>query len=127
MNGGNIMIYTIQNACLTARISTLGAELQSLVLKSTGLEYIWEGNPAVWSGRSPLLFPVVGRLKGDAFIYEGKRYDLGKHGFARKTAFEAKKVSKSRLVMILKSGAHKAMYPFDYVLEIDYELTANSL
>ena len=121
------MIHTIENEFLTAAVSEMGAELQSLKLKKTGDEYIWQGNPDVWSGHSPLLFPVVGRLKDDSFIYEGKKYTLGKHGFARKTEFEAKKMSGSRLIMILKSGAHKENYPFDFVLEIDYELIGKSL
>ncbi len=121
------MIHIIENEFMTASIASLGAELQSLKMKKTDDEYIWQGNPDVWSGHSPLLFPVVGRLKGDSFIYEGKKYALGKHGFARKTEFEAKKMSGSRLIMILKSGAHKENYPFDFVLEIDYELIGKSL
>lgn len=121
------MIYTIENEFLSASISDMGAELQSLKLKETGEEYLWQGDPAVWSGHSPLLFPVVGRLKGDAYIYEGKKYELGKHGFARKTQFEAEQISDSRLKMILRSGAHKESYPFDFTLEVDYELTCGAL
>lgn len=121
------MIHTIENEFMTASISEMGAELQSLKMKATQDEYIWQGNPDVWSGHSPLLFPVVGRLRGDCFVYEGQKYDLGKHGFARKTEFEAKKMSDSRLIMILRSGAHKENYPFDFILEIDYELIGKSL
>lgn len=121
------MIHTIGNEFLSASISDMGAELQSLKRKETGEEYIWQGDPAVWSGHSPLLFPVVGRLKGDAYIYEGKKYDMGKHGFARKTVFETERISESRLKMILRSGAHKESYPFDFTLEVDYELTCGAL
>ncbi|MBQ2955760.1 MAG: aldose 1-epimerase family protein [Clostridia bacterium] len=121
------MIYTIENEFLTASVSSVGAELQSLKRKADGDEYIWQGDPDVWSGHSPLLFPVVGRLKGDAFIYEGRKYDLGKHGFARKTKFEADQQSGSRLAMTLKSGAHKEMYPFDFTLEVCFELTGMQL
>lgn len=121
------MIFTIENEFLTAAVSDMGAELQSLKVKLTGEEYIWQGDPAVWSGRSPLLFPVVGRLKGDAFIYEGKKYDLGKHGFARKTVFAAEKKGESCVVMTLKSGAHKDSYPFDFTLEVAFELTGGKL
>lgn len=121
------MIYTIENEFLTASVSSVGAELQSLKRKADGDEYIWQGDPDVWSGHSPLLFPVVGRLKGDAFIYEGRKYDLGKHGFARKTEFEADQQSGSRLTLTLKSGAHKEMYPFDFTLEVCFELTSMQL
>jgi len=121
------MIHIIENEFMTASVASLGAELQSLKMKATGDEYIWQGDPAVWTGHSPLLFPVVGRLKNDCFLYEGRKYDLGKHGFARKTEFEAKQIHDSRLIMTLKSGAHKESYPFDFLLEIDYELTGKAL
>ena len=73
------MIHTIENEFLTASISEIGAELQSLKLKANDDEYIWQGDPDIWSGHSPLLFPIVGRLKDDSYIYEGKKYTLGKH------------------------------------------------
>lgn len=121
------MIHTIENELFTASISDMGAELQSLKRKSDGDEYIWQGEPAVWSGHSPLLFPVVGRLRGDCFLYGGKKYDLGKHGFARKTQFTAEQVSPSRLIMVLRSGAHKESYPFDFTLEVEFALTGSEL
>lgn len=121
------MIHTIENEFLTASVSEMGAELVSLKRKTDGDEYIWQGDPEVWSGHSPLLFPVVGRLKDDRFIYEGRKYSLGKHGFARKTEFAAEKQSESRLTMTLKSGAHREMYPFDFTLEVCFELTGMQL
>ena len=45
----------ITNGDLTATISTLGAELQSLT-DSAGREYMTDGDPAFWSGRAPILF-----------------------------------------------------------------------
>lgn len=121
------MIHTIENEFLTASICEMGAELQSLKLKSNGDEYIWQGDPKVWSGHSPLLFPVVGRLKDDSYVYEGKKYTIGKHGFARKTRFNAEKINDGHLRMFLKSGAHKESYPFEFLLEIDFELDGRGI
>ncbi len=121
------MIYTIENEFLRAAVSDRGAELQSLILKETNDEYIWQGDPDVWSGRSPLLFPVVGQLKDDSYIHEGKKYHLGKHGYARKVDFEAAKESESRLTMSLRSGDQLESYPFDYLLEVTFELTGQAL
>ena len=121
------MIYTIENEFLTASVSDMGAELQSLKMKKTNDEYIWQGDPNVWAGHSPLLFPIVGRLKNDSYIYEGKKYTLGKHGFARKSQFTAKKVNDSHIRMSLKSGANKDSYPFDFLLEIDFELASKGI
>ena len=49
------MRYTLSNAALQAGIGTLGGELVSLRGKA-GTEYIWQGDPAFWSGRNPVLF-----------------------------------------------------------------------
>ena len=121
------MIHTIENDFLIAAISDMGAELQSLKMKKTGDEYIWQGDPNVWAGHSPLLFPIVGRLKNDSYIYEGKKYTLGKHGFARKSQFTVRKVNDSHIRMSLKSGANKDSYPFDFLLEIDFELASKGI
>lgn len=121
------MIYTIENGYLSAQISDIGAELQSLMVRSTGEEYIWQGNPDVWSGRSPLLFPVVGRLKADQYRYDGKTYSMQKHGFARMSVFETTVERPDRLTMTLRSGEHTDSYPFEFVLELTFELVGAEL
>ena len=55
------MVITLRRGALTAQADTLGGELVSL--RREGTEYIWSGDPAYWSGRNPLLFPIVGALK----------------------------------------------------------------
>jgi len=121
------MFYTIQNEYLTARICTTGAELHSLKDNITGYEYIWQGDPAVWSGHAPILFPIVGRLKNDTFTHNGKQYTLAKHGFARKNKFTIGLCADDFVTLSLHSGAFKESYPFDCTLEITYELTGRTL
>ena len=121
------MIYTIENGYLSAQVSDVGAELQSLKICSTGEEYIWQGKAEIWSGRSPLLFPVVGRLKDDQYRLGGKTYSMQKHGFARMSVFETVQKRPDRLTMTLISGEHKADYPFDFQLELTYELVGKEL
>ena len=53
----------LSNSCLTAKIALMGAELKSLKERATGVEYIWQSDPSIWSGASPILFPVIGGLK----------------------------------------------------------------
>ena len=83
-------MITIKNECLTAIINEFGAELKSLTLEDK--EYIWPGNPAVWAGSCPLLFPVCGGLKNDKYVLNGKEYFLEKHGYIRFKTFEVEKV-----------------------------------
>ena len=78
----------IENELLTARINPVGAELSSLIKKNTEREYIWQAEPSVWGRHAPLLFPAVGRMSGDSFIYDGKKYFMQKHGFLRGSSFE---------------------------------------
>ena len=54
------MEYVLKNGTLTATVESYGAELRSVV--KDGAEYLWQGDPAYWAGRAPVLFPICGRL-----------------------------------------------------------------
>ena len=82
----------MENVVITAgdtrvEISPLGAELQSV--SAGGVQKLWSGDKRVWSGRAPILFPFCGGLKNDGYFYNGARYDMPKHGFARKAFFRS--------------------------------------
>ena len=122
------MYYTIENEYLSAQIDDMGAQLHSLVKKEDGFEYLWQGNPDVWYGQAPVLFPVIGQLKNDIFKYEGKEYPMAKHGFARKMLFEAVEVEGARAVFVLKTNEETLkMYPFDFELSVCFELVGRAI
>ena len=54
------MVYTIENDKIQVQISDLGAELQSIVLKKDGTEYLMQGDKTYWGGRAYNLFPICG-------------------------------------------------------------------
>ncbi len=113
---------------LEASIHPLGAELQSLKSLQTGLEYMWEGDAAFWGKHSPVLFPIVGSLKGDTYFFEGKAYTLPRHGFARERVFAVEQLSDSKAVFTLEADEDSLkMYPFPFRLELIYELSGDSL
>ena len=118
------MLYTIENAYFTAKINDLGAELTTLTGKADDYEYIWCGDPAVWSGHSPILFPFVGKLKDGGFNYQGKRYNMTKHGFARGTVFTVTEQAADRIVFTFDDWQknHEG-FPFRYILTATYQLT----
>ena len=68
------MFYKIENDFLTCEIDDMGAQLHSLKLKGNGKEYIWQGNPDIWYGQAPVLFPVIGQLINDKYFYNGVEY-----------------------------------------------------
>lgn len=121
-------MITIQNNKLKATFNELGAELTSLINLETGKEIMWEGNPDFWGGQSPVLFPTVGALKNEQYIFEGKTYELPRHGFARRRVFDIKNSSENEVIFELKSdGESLKIYPFEFSLEIKYTLVENKL
>src|ERR1700712_2863869 len=82
---------SLQSAGLTAQIDPLGAQL-SVLRDVTGRELLWQGDPAIWAGRAPLLFPIVGTLADGAYRLgkgaSARHFELPRHGFARNSGFE---------------------------------------
>ena len=91
------MIFEIHNDLLSVAIDTKGAELQSIIHKDFGLEYIWSGDPKFWGKKIPVLFPIVGTLKNNSYQYNGNTYQLGRHGFARDMDFEITEQNKESI------------------------------
>ncbi|WP_256010922.1 aldose 1-epimerase family protein [Desertivirga xinjiangensis] len=121
-------MVVLENALIKASIDPRGAELKSLLYKENNVEYIWNGDPKYWARHSPVLFPIVGSLKNDSFIYEGKKYTLKRHGFARDMIFEKEAVFGDSASFVLKSSAETLeIYPFKFLLRIKYQLNGNSI
>ena len=121
-------MITLENELLKASFVQKGAELQSLKSKTADLEYIWDGNPKDWAKHSPVLFPVVGALKDNAYVYHGEQYELSRHGFARDMEFELDSKSADKVVFTLRSSAEtKNVYPFDFTLSLVYTLRSHGL
>ena len=121
------MITTISNSTLTARIKHLGAELFSLK-SDQNKEYIWEGNPTFWGKHSPILFPIVGSLKNNTYLHNGKQFELSRHGFAREMEFKLiEKTKESATFSLISTTETKKIYPFDFELRICYSLKINKL
>ena len=117
----------IKNERLNILIDSFGAELYS-IKNNDGYEYLWQGNPDVWSGRAPVLFPIVGGLMDDEFIYGGKAYNLEKHGFARLSDFEVELVENNKAVFLLKNNDElRKQYPFEFEFRVIFKVENNKL
>ena len=120
-------IHTISNNCVVVSISDSGAELQS-IKSSDGREYLWQGSPAYWARRSPVLFPFVGALMNDSYTYCGNTYKMSQHGFARDMNFSFEGKDGSNISFVLNSDDKTfEIYPFDFLLRIEYSLNSNSV
>ena len=121
-------LYAIENGSLRVVVSDAGAEMQDIVLKESGEPLLWGGDPAVWKGRAPWLFPVIGRLKDDYYTYRGARYDMAMHGFARKAVFAAEQAGADAVRFTLRDSAQTlAVYPWRFELAVEYSLSGKRL
>jgi galactose mutarotase-like enzyme len=123
----NTMII-LENESLVAKINPKGAELESLVNKQTGLQYMWSGDPAFWPKHSPVLFPVVGGLKDNTYYYDGKPYQLTRHGFGRDKTYVVEQASAIEVVCTLTQDEQSlSVYPFAFVFKVWYRLTGSEI
>jgi galactose mutarotase-like enzyme len=118
----------IENENIRASINPLGAELVSLLKLDCKTEYMWDANPAFWGKTSPVLFPIVGGLKNDTYYYDGNKYKLPRHGFARTMLFEVESQNSFSAVFLLKNSIEtEKVYPFAFELRLIYTLYGNEL
>ena len=118
---------SISTAALSAEISATGAELVRMQ-DHAGADLLWDGNPAVWNGRSPLLFPIVGEVKGNRLNVAGKAYEIGRHGFARTSTFALVASEAASCTWRLESSdATRRQYPFEFRLDVTYRIEGATL
>lgn len=116
------------NDLLNIEISALGAELQSIKSTASKTEFLWQGNPEIWSGRAPILFPIVGALKNGRYQLDGKSYSLPRHGFARRSEFSSMDGDANSVSFELVSNeSTRKVFPWDFVLQVDYRLVNNRI
>ena len=122
------MLYTVENEFLKVAVNDRGCELSSVYSKQAGYEYLWQGDPAVWSGRSPILFPIVGRLIDDTYRLNGVSYEMPKHGFARKMDWQLLSQEEDMISFILSETEETlARYPYRFDLIVTFVLEGRSL
>lgn len=98
-----------------------GAELVSV--KLDGFEKMHDGEN-FWNRHSPILFPIVGKLKNGKTIIENNIYEMNQHGFARDMDFE--EVDKNSYVLKSNQDTLKK-FPFEFELYVSYEVIENKL
>ncbi len=120
------MILTLNNNKISATIDSVGAEL--IRLEKNNQNYIWTIDEAFWNKTSPILFPIVGRLKNDTYTIDDKIYELHRHGFARNFEFGIENKTETSVVFVLKSNPETLKsYPFEFLLRLEYHLEENDL
>ena len=122
------MRAAMQNTDLKIEVEDFGAVLSSIKSQKTGHEFLWQGNPAIWNGQSPILFPIIGKLLNDRCVIGGKTYEIIRHGLARHRAFQCVEQTDDKLVFLQKENEDTLLhYPYRYELYITFSLDGNRL
>lgn len=121
------MDYTISNKRITVTASEHGAELRG-IKGADGTQFLWQGDPVIWEDRAPNLFPYIARLTLGSYTYKGKSYAMPIHGFAPTSKFQMTAMDETTMTFALSSNKQTLKhYPFDFVFEVRYEISENTL
>lgn len=121
------MEYTIENELLTLSVESHGAELWDLRRKADpAIPLLWDGKPQVWPRRAPVLFPWCGRVEGNWYEFEGKRYEnLPQHGFNRDMEHTLMEQGKDSITFRLDWPRDREKFPWKFSFETRHTLKGN--
>lgn len=122
-------MYTLENNKLKIVIKKVGAELSQISSVKNTNEFLWDANPSIWANHAPNLFPIIGALKEDTYIFEDKTYQLAKHGFIRHNAdiVLQEQTTDSVTFKLTYNDATLQSYPFKFEFYIIYKLIDNEI
>lgn len=122
------MDIELENNDLKIMVRSKGAELRLLQEKKDGTDYLWNGDPSWWKYCSPILFPIVGKVKNGKYKVDGKVYELPQHGLGRISEFElVNKTTDSVSFKLRYSDETLKVYPYKFELTVSYVLTGKSV
>lgn len=120
-------MYTIKNDKLKVEIQALGAELHSIQV-ADGTEYLWQGDPQIWSGQAPNLFPYIARLTNETYTFEGKEYHMKIHGFIKREELAVEASGEDWITFRYDSNdMTREQYPFEFSYLLTYQLEGSKL
>jgi galactose mutarotase-like enzyme len=118
---------TLSNDTLSLAVAPLGAEMQYL-RTAANEDLLWHGDAAFWTGRSPVLFPIVGRAVDDIVAVGDHTSTMPQHGFARRNTFAVLEQTPTMCSHILNDTAESGeAFPFAFSLQITHRLDGATL
>ena len=87
-----------------------------------------DGDPAVWEGRAPILFPVIGMIHDNRYCLGDREFPMPKHGFARDSTFVVDQFAAGSANLTLTESARTlSLYPFAFALAIHFAIEGSAL
>ena len=121
------MEYTIRNQLLTLTVESKGAELWDLRRTAAPQEpLLWDGDPAFWPRRAPVLFPWCGRVEDNWFEDRGRRFErLPQHGFNRDMEHTLTHLGEDTVAFRLDWPGDEEKFPWSFTFETRHTLREN--
>ena len=116
----------LAHGAAVAVIKLVGAE--PVAWSVNGRDLLWRGDARWWVQSAPILFPIVGRLRGGRVRIGADVHAMAIHGFARAMPFAVVERAADRVRLVLTQNAETlASYPFPFSLTLDYRLSDTTL
>ena len=122
-------MHTLQNDKLKISIKKTGAELCKITSIKNNTDFMWHADPDVWGSYAPNLFPIIGALKDDTYVFENEKYELPKHGFVRhnEDVILHEQTKNSLTFKLVSNDSLFKNYPFKFEFYMTYTLTDNNI
>lgn len=124
----NIM-FQLSNELLNIKVKAKGAELCEISSTKNNRQFMWHADPKVWGSYAPNLFPIIGSMKDDSYVFNKNTYHMPKHGFVRhNTEIKLIEQTENSLTFSLKQNKQLSeWFPFDFEFLLKYTLTENTV
>ncbi|WP_027878825.1 aldose 1-epimerase family protein [Mesoflavibacter zeaxanthinifaciens] len=122
-------MFQLSNDLLNIKVKAKGAELCEISSVKNNRQFMWHADPKVWASYAPNLFPIIGSMKDDSYIFNEKTYHMPKHGFVRHNEdIKLLEQTENSLTFSLKQNKQiSEWFPFDFKFLLKYTLTDNIL
>jgi len=105
---------------------TKGGEMESFLDKTTGIQYLYQGNTEYWSGKNPGLFPIIGNTYTGSYEIDGKTYAMKNHGLIRYADLTCVYQDDDKITFELCDNEEtRKQYPFSFRYRVTYRLKNN--
>ncbi|UAB75324.1 aldose 1-epimerase family protein [Mesoflavibacter sp. SCSIO 43206] len=122
-------MFQLSNDLLNIKVKAKGAELCEISSVKNNRQFMWHADPKVWASYAPNLFPIIGSMKDDSYVFNEKTYHMPKHGFVRHNEdIKLLEQTENSLTFSLKQNKKiSEWFPFDFEFLLKYTLTDNIL
>lgn len=127
MRAANDDRINISSGGMSAEFEPFGAEL-CVLRDGDGKDLLYDGDPRWWTGRAPLLFPIVGALADGAYRLGREIWRLPQHGFARHSQFALEGRGRDFVTFRLRESEDtRSVYPFPFQLDVTWTVADATL